>query len=316
MANNARGGQMRVGIVGMGPIGSTLAAHLANAGAFVVACDVDREKIDAVKKDGVLLENKIQKKAKITDVCYSARDLGDYNLDLVVVSVKTPSIKKVVALLSDTLSDKTFIMCAQNWLDNEQDVAAIVGKERTLRLSINFAGGMSSPNTAQVIFFHPPNYVAALTSEGKEVANRFAELLNSVDLQTEIADDIRIHTWKKAILNSALSPVCAITGRTMKSVMEFPPGVEMVKAILTESIQVAEKESITYGDDFLDICLTYLKGGGDHKPSMLVDLENGLLTEIDYLNGRIAEYGHKHGLPTPYNRAITAFVHMLEKTEG
>ncbi len=63
----------------------------------------------------------------------------------------------------------------------------------------------------------------------------------------------------------------------------------------------------------LDYELFGLKAGGYHRPSMLVDLDNGLLTEIDRMNGRIAEYGRKHGMAVPVNQTITALVHMMEK---
>ena len=47
---------------------------------------------------------------------------------------------------------------------------------------------------------------------------------------------------------------------------------------------------------------------------MLIDLDNGLKTEIDSLNGKIMEYGRKHYSPTPLNQAVTAMVHLLEKS--
>ena len=45
---------------------------------------------------------------------------------------------------------------------------------------------------------------------------------------------------------------------------------------------------------------------------MLVDLERGHRTEVDYLNGKMVRYGHKHCLPTPVNMSVTALVHLLE----
>ena len=148
------------------------------------------------------------------------------------------------------------------------------------------------------------------------MAGTVAELLSSVDLKTEIPASISVYTWEKAILNAALAPVCAITGLTMKEVMDSPEAVEIVKALLDESVRVAEAEGIRYDEGFGEFCLEYLKGGCHHRPSMAVDLENHLPTEIDYMNGKIAEYGRRHGLPTPYNQTITALVHMLERSSG
>ncbi|UCD94788.1 MAG: ketopantoate reductase family protein [Candidatus Zixiibacteriota bacterium] len=314
MAKSTGNNQLRVGVIGMGPVGSILAAHLLDAGAFVVPCDVDREKINMIKKAGIRLEHTIQKEVEAAEVCYSADELEKYDPDLVAVSVKAPSLEKVLTRLSEKASERTFVMCVQNGLDNEREVAKVFGEDRTLRMVVNFAGGMTAPNTVHVTFFNPPNYIAALTAQGRATASKIAGLLNSVKLQTEVVDNIRDYVWEKVILNAALSPVCAITRLTMKVVMDSPHGLELVKAIIDESVRIAGAEGIKFGKDFRQFCIKYLKGGGYHRPSMLVDLEGGLQTEIDRLNGKIAEYGSKHNLPTPYNHAITAFVHMLEKS--
>ncbi len=63
--------RLRVGVIGMGPIGSALTAHLIDAGAFVVPCDIDREKIDLIKKEGIRLENIIQREVSVEKACYS-----------------------------------------------------------------------------------------------------------------------------------------------------------------------------------------------------------------------------------------------------
>ncbi len=314
MAEDENKAQLRVGVVGMGPIGSALAAHLIDAGAFVVVCDVHRKKIDLMKSAGIRLEHKIEKEVDVARACYSVQELGEYDLDLVIVAVKAPSLQKVVTLVLAATSEKTFVLCAQNGLDNEREVAGIIGEDRTLRMVVNWAGGMSSLGTVHVIFFNAPNYVAALTPSGEAMATKVAGLLSSVGLRTEIPDNIRVYTWEKVILNAALAPVCAITGLTMKQVMDTPEAVEVVKGIIDESVRVAEAEGVRYDDDFGEFCLKYLMGGGDHRPSMAVDLEAGLATEIDYMNGKIAEYGRRHGLPIPHNQTITALVHMLERS--
>jgi len=312
MEQSKNGSQLRVGVVGLGAVGSVLSAHLIDAGAFVVPCDIDREKFDAFRKSGIHLEQKIQKEVNVTEACYSIQELGKYDLDLVAVCVKTPSLEAVASLLLKVIPEETFVMCAQNGLDNEQIIAKTFGDDRTLRMVINYAGGMSTPNSVIVIFFHPPNYVAALTPQGEAMADRVAGLLSSADLQTKVSENIQKHVWEKVILNSALSPVCAITRLTMKDVMDSPQGIGMVTALIDESIHVAKAAGIDFGETFRDSCLKYLKGGGYHRPSMLVDLEKGLPTEIDYLNGKVVEYGRKHGLPTPVNESITALVHLLE----
>jgi len=310
--SNNHNNQLRVGVVGMGPVGATLAAHFIDAGAFLIACDVDAKKIDSIKKKGIILKNAIEKQAKVENACYSVQEMEMYDLDLVIISVKATALRKVVRALGEIKTEKMFVMCAQNGIDNELEAANVFGEEKTLRMVINFAGNLSSSNNVHVSFFNPPNYVASLMPQGKVIAEKITELLNSVQLETEIPEDIQDYVWEKAILNAALSAVCAITRRTMKDVMSFPQTLELVEAIIDESARVAEVEGIELGKKFRRFCIRYLKNAGHHRPSMLVDLENGMRTEIDQLNGKIVEYGRKHYLPTPLNQSVTALIHLLE----
>jgi 2-dehydropantoate 2-reductase len=268
-----------------------------------------------MKKSGIRLEQTVEKEVTVDEACYSVSELTQFDLDLVAVAVKTPTLEKIVPLLADIATDKMYVMCVQNGLDNELEIARQLGEDKTLRFSINYAGGMASPNVVQVTFFNPPNYIAALTPRGQTIAAQVADMLSAAGLETKVSDNIRHHIWVKAILNAALSPVCAITGLTMKAVTENPLGIKLVTALIDESVRVAEAEGLKFEEGFREFCVGYLKKGGYHRPSMLVDLDNGLPTEIDFLNGRIAYYGHKHGMETPYHDTITALVRMTELSD-
>src|SRR5205823_11079670 len=52
---------------------------------------------------------------------------------------------------------------------------------------------------------------------------------------------------------------------------------------------------------------------GDLKPSMLQDFERGRRTEIDFINGYVADLGRKLAVPVPMNAAMTALVHRVEQ---
>jgi aldehyde:ferredoxin oxidoreductase len=66
------------------------------------------------------------------------------------------------------------------------------------------------------------------------------------------------------------------------------------------------------GSGFYPYCIDYIKSAGHHKPSMLQDIEAGRRTEVDFINGKIAEYGAQAEVPTPYNTMIRGLVKALE----
>lgn len=312
MNKNKNNDQLRIGVVGIGPVGAVLVAHLTEAGAYVIPCDIIKNRMDSIRKSGIRLKHTIEKHVTIPEVCHSAQQLAMYDLDLIIIAVKTPVLNRVIEELSQIDSDRLFFMCAQNGIDNEREVAREFGDGRTLRMVVNYAGNMSGPNTVHVSFFNPPNYLAPMLPQGDDIAERLVKLLNSSGLETEIPEDIQDYVWGKTILNAALSPVCAITRQTMKEVMDFPETYELVEALIDESVAVAEKEGIELGKKFRRFGVRYLKNAGHHRPSMLIDLEDGHRTEIDRLNGKIVEYGKKHYIPTPLNLSVSALVRLLE----
>ena len=143
-----------------------------------------------------------------------------------------------------------------------------------------------------------------------DMANWFSEVLSSVSLQTETTTSFQMiqKIWEKTILNASLSPLCAISKLTMREAMGIADTIEIVEQTIIEAVEVAQKEDIRFGDNFVKLCLRYLKKGGDHFPSLAVDFLNKRETEIDYFNGKIVEYGRKHYVRTPLNLTFTNLI--------
>jgi predicted CoA-substrate-specific enzyme activase len=189
----------------------------------------------------------------------------------------------------------------------------VFSESKTLRMVVNFAGNLNAPNVVKVTFFNGPNYIASMDDSQNEVAKYIAETLNSVKLDTVHIHSFEIikRIWEKNILNAALSPLCGIGKLTIKEAMDMPDTVELVEVIIQEALEVAEAEKIKFEDDFIRKCLRYLKKAGNHFPSLAVDLMNNRPTEIDYMNGKIVEYGRKHYIRTSLNMALTNMVKAM-----
>jgi 2-dehydropantoate 2-reductase len=97
----------------------------------------------------------------------------------------------------------------------------------------------------------------------------------------------------------------------MKEAMAHPDTLEIIEQIIFEAIEVAKAEEIKLGENFVKLCIRYLKNAGDHFPSLAVDLIAGRETEIDYMNGKIVEYGRKHYIRTPLNLTFTNLVKAI-----
>lgn len=317
-------GKIKVGVVGMGPVGMILAVKLKEAGCEVAICDKDDFKLKKIREDGIVLEHMFDSTTIFENVFDSVADMRHLDLDYLVFSLKSYQTISAVKEAEMLNSEKITFIAAQNGIDTETLLSSTFGESKTLRMIINYAGNMASPNTVRVSFFTPPNYIGSIDDNRTKESELFAEILNAIDFFTESIESFELskRIWEKTILNASLSALCGVGRLTMAEAMSDDDTVELIEQIINEGIDVAEKEKIRFPDDFVRKCMQYLKKGGDHFPSLAVDIINNRQTEIDYFNGKIVEYGKKHYVKTSLNLAFTNMVkamtnkHVMNRMPG
>jgi len=303
-------------VIGLGAIGGILACHLSASGNKVCGVDIRDEAVNAISKNGINIQNLTTVHSHLDEVQTKLENLNEREFDYVVIAVKAPYMEKVISELNQ-LKGEFILVAFQNGLDNEEYLAEFYDKERILRFVINYAGNIVSPDTISMSFFNKPNYVGGLFP-GKicQFTREFAQLVSNASLITECVTDIKKLTWKKTILNAILAPISALLNFTMAEVMTSTETRSLVELLFKECLTVAEHLGYSYGDDFFQKGMDYLSAAGHHKPSMLIDIENGNPTEIDYINGKIAAYGRKLNIPVPFNTTVYKLIKAKEKYKG
>ena len=305
------------GIIGAGPVGSIMAAHLAKAGHNVTLIDILKAHMDEIKKNGLSIAGFKELKVPFSEknICYGIDEMTNRNIDVVFISVKASVLPQILPMLKQVAKpDMTFISL-QNGLDNEELIADVFGRENTLRIVVNYAGNLIDNGKVRMSFFNAPNYIGMIDPRAEKKAKELADVITKADLETAFTTEIKKYEWEKIILNAALSPVCALTRRTMRQMMEFKDTKELAEAILRESIEVAEANGIRFKEGFLKFGMSYLDKAGHHRTSMHVDIEKKNPTEIGFINEKIVEYGKKKGIPTPINSTIVSLIKGSELPE-
>ncbi len=307
-----------IGIIGLGPIGQTLAVHFKEAGCEVSITDLDREKLNMIRSKGIELVGKIKKKEYFKHVFYSIEEMMDYEFEILISAVKDYHVEGVLERIEHHQASDIYLVSAQNGIDISKKYTSHFPTSMILRMVINFAGNLQAPNVVGINFFNPPNYIGSIDDSNPELAEWIAKKLTEGNLETHPVDSFTINdkVWEKTILNAALSPLCAISRLTMKEAMDNPDTLEIVEQILYEAVAVAKAEEIKLPDNFIKLAIRYLGNAGNHMPSLAVDLINKRETEIDYMNGKIVDYGRKHYIRTPLNLTLTNLVKAIGYKNG
>ncbi len=302
-----------IAIIGAGPVGGILAARLCSAGHTVILVDAWREHIEHICSSGLRICGREEIVVRPAHLFVSVTELGDIVPEFIFICTKATGLDNVLSELRDGLkqSEAVFIS-AQNGIDTEEIVAKYIERRRIIRAIINYAGVLTGPGTIQETFFSPPNYFGWLNESGIKHCKEAAKLVSECGLATEATGEVKKAAWKKTIMNCGTMSIAALTGMNMKEIMAFSPTREIVESLLKESIAVAASLGFDYGPDFFEFAIDSFVRAGPHRPSMLVDIENGRVTENPFLMRRIAEYAEEKGVPAPTQRMMANLIDAFD----
>lgn len=299
-------------VIGAGPVGCIVAAFLAKGGYDVTLCDVIPALLQPALDPGIILEGEDNFQAKVARVTTKVDDLVTDPPDVIIVTVKATALPMIASALEGFVAEGRYVVSWQNGIDTELVLAKTLGAKGVMRAVVNFGCAMVAPGHIHEAFHHRPHYLQELDPSSRDAAVAICEVFTECGLDTEHTGQIRDMVWSKAINNSCMNPVCAVTRKAMVDVINDPILFSLVDSLLKEGIAVARANGFVLPPDYYLDCITYIKGAGNHKPSMLQDIEAGRRTEIDYINGKIMEYGVRAGIPTPFNTTLRSLLKSLE----
>jgi len=112
----------------------------------------------------------------------------------------------------------------------------------------------------------------------------------------------------KLLGNASLNPISALTRATIAQMTNDPGTTALIRAVMEECVAVAAALGVDLPIS-IDKRIDGARRVGDHKTSMLQDVEAGRPLELDVLSGAIVELGERLAVPTP----ATRHVHVLAK---
>jgi len=299
-------------VIGAGPVGCIVAAFLSKHGFEVTLCDVVPELLEPAVDPGIVIEGTETLTAPVTRTVVSVDELGKYAPDVIIITVKANALPLIASAIQGFKRDGMYVVSWQNGIDTELEIAKALGKPSAMRAVVNYGCGLAGPGHVHMAFHHPPHFIQELDPASKDAAVAIAKAFSDAGLTTERTDQIVNMVWRKSIMNASMNPVCAVTGLTMSQAMNDPIVFQIVNSLVKECVKIARANEINVGWDYYPGAMTYMGNAGDHKPSMLMDIENGRRTEIDFINGKFVEYGERAGMETPYNNTLRSLVKGLE----
>ena len=283
--------------------------------------DTNEEHVARLRDPGLTFEEAGAEHTVPLEAVESAGELeGEF--DFALVAVKSPFHRAALEPLAATGKVESFVSLGNGLI--QERMAELVGPERLLSCLVEWGGNNLGPGRV-VRDTIAPMVVGELDGSERERTRRLARCLEAVG-PVRLTGNIRGQIWSKLLVNSSCTGLSAVSGLRYGGVAEHEDGRRAIYAIWAEGYAVAEAEGIEL-DEVLDVqphelverddaALDRLMAiAGPTKPSMLQDLEQGRDTEVDVVNGGVAQRGRAHGIATPFNDRVVELVHAMERGE-
>jgi 2-dehydropantoate 2-reductase len=300
---------VKICIVGCGALGSVFSAHLARLHEVEVhAYDISEEHTRAIKERGLQISGAAEFTVRL-HATSQPREIPPCEFG--IFATKSTHTRAAIQQSAHIFSSSGAVCSVQNGLGNEEIIAEHV--THVIRGATTMAAHLIGPGHAGFEFYSNL-WIGPFEPTGTPYARveQLAELLNRSGLRVVPLQDARGAQWTKLIFNAAVNPVGALTRLHHGAATRFPPTAALYEALLQEGESVARALGITLHGDPRQMIAEGANAPRKRNVSMLLDVLAKRETEVDFVNGAIADCGEKLGVPVPLNRAIWQLVKGLE----
>lgn len=271
------------------------------------------EAVAAIEAKGLQIDDKAGK-TQIVRVRAVTNPVDVAPVDLVLVFVKCYQTEVAVRSAAPLLDGDTVVLSLQNGWGNAPRIAEIVGEERVL-VGITYHSSTVLGPGHVLHAGYGPTFIGELDGRISERLNRVAEVFTNSNFEVTSSPAILTEIWSKLALNVCTLPTSALLRFHADQLIEHGGTLELMRALLRETIIVADAQGIKLDEDERWEAITgLLKRAVGAKSSMLQDVEKRRPTEIDVINGAVVAAGHRLNIPTPFNEAMVWLIKSLEET--
>jgi len=320
---------MKFLIAGAGAIGAYIGARMAQAG-FEVTLLARGPHLLAMQEHGVQVKSPEGDFVARPTIASSLEAVGP--VDVVFLGVKAHALPQLAPHLRPVLGPETTVVSMQNgipwwyfqgfggeWeglrlerVDPGGVISSVIAAHSVVGSIVYFSTAIPSPGVIRHI---EGNRISLGEPDGSrsDRCRRIAGSLIASGLRCPVTSRIRHEIWVKVLGNASLNPVSALTRATLVQMVHDPGVCSVIRHIMQEVEAVSRK----LGMD-LPVSIEQRIAGaekvGEHKTSMLQDLEAGRPLELEALVGAVAELGERLGLPMSCTRTIYSCTKLLAES--
>jgi len=322
---------MKVAVLGAGAIGAYVGAALHRGGTEVHLI-ARGEHLEAIRENGVQVLSPRGDFVARTHATDDPSEVGP--VDYVFLGLKANSYASSGSLIAPLLHEDTAIIAAQNGIpwwyfhqlagpyEGRRIESVDPGGEVTQTLPLDRAVGCVVYCSTEIegpgLIRHLEGTRFSIGEPDGSISARtqaFSEAMIAGGLKCPVEEDIRKDIWIKLLGNAAFNPISALSRATMVEIASHAGTRATVRLMMEETLEIAAGVGCQ-PDISVDKRIDGAERVGEHKTSMLQDLENDKPLELDVILSALIELADLTETPAPTLRAVHAVTDLLATKVG
>jgi 2-dehydropantoate 2-reductase len=301
---------MKIGVVGAGGVGGYYGAQLALAGSEV-GLIARGDHLAAIREHDLRIradDGDFTVRVAASD---DPADIGP--CDAVLFCVKSYDTDQAAALLGPLLKPETGVVSLQNGVDNEEKIAARIGLEHVLGGVSFILAHIAEPGVVEQVGSVRRVIFGELDGSRSERVERLLAEFRKAEIDSDLANDIRVVLWDKFAFLCALAGLTAVTRLPIDELLAVPETRKLFREMVREVSIVARAEGVELADDIVDQKTAFVETlGPDSFSSLHRDLVTGRRLELDALHGELTRRAARHGILVPVSEIIYSLLRPWE----
>jgi 2-dehydropantoate 2-reductase len=305
---------LRIAVIGAGAVGCLFGGRLHLTGQTVLLIHHKRSVAASIEKKGVSIRELSGKVVRVrikTRTKLSAHD----EPELVLITVKAYDTETVASLLKKSVKGNVPVLSLQNGLGNVEKLTRRLGSKSVIA-GTTTEGALATGPGRVTHTGRGMTWIGEVNGEPSERCFVIARAFRGAGFSTVIRNNIRGVLWSKAIVNSAVNPISALTRVRNGGLLKTSELREIASGVIEEGSAVAHANGILLKPSPKQLLARVLDLTSKNKSSMLQDIEASRKTEIRELNGAISRLGNLAGVSTPLNDLLAGLVLSLESSQA
>ncbi|MBI2716653.1 MAG: 2-dehydropantoate 2-reductase [Rhizobiales bacterium] len=295
---------MKIAAMAAGAVGGYFGARMAAAGhdVFFIARGAHRA---AIEKNGLKVES-VHGDLHLRNVNVTDDPTKVGPVDIVLFAVKLWDTEKAAEQARPLIGPHSRLITLQNGVDSVERIAPILGADQTVGGIAAIATVIDTPGVIKHTSSFAMMRFGRADKRADATLQAFADAGKAAKIDVAIADDIERERWQKFIFLTAMAGATSALRSSIGPIVADPELRAFFRQLMQEAFAIGKAKGVAldpgYIESRMDFVLNKVEPG--MKASMAHDLERGNRLELDWLAGKVREFGSALGIPTPASDTI------------